>query len=526
MPLIKSIRDYFSASMKNAPLRTILILALVLRLVAAVFAKGYGMHDDHFSVIEASQSWADGTDYNNWLPSSQTNPVPQGHSFFYVGIHFLIFSVFKFIGITNPDIKMLIIRILHALLSLLVVAGGYKIALKISNQKSANLTGILLATFWFMPFLSVRNLVEIVAIPLLIVSILMVMDAETKKKIFWTLFFAGFIGGLAVSVRFQALIFIGGIGLVLLIQKKWLNALIFGIGALVSIVLIQGVVDYFIWHRPFAEFTEYIIYNLTEKNAYGTNNYLMYPEVILGMLVPPISLFLFFGFLRTWKKYLLIFLPTILFFAFHEYFVNKQERFILTILPFIIITGVAGWNEFVEKSAYWAKHPRLLKGFWTFFWSLNILLLAIISTAYSKKSRCEAMLYLYPQRANITSIILDDNNRNGISFVPLFYLGKWVSIYQLNKNITVNDSLDYVYCTRYQKKIQNLDYFKRHPELKAPDYVMFYDDTNLNSRVDAIKSFYKTLTFEKTIEPSNLDKFMRWINPVNVNQTIYIYKIK
>jgi len=48
--------------------KTILISALIIRLIAAIFSQGYGMHDDHFLIVEASASWVDGFDYNHWLP--------------------------------------------------------------------------------------------------------------------------------------------------------------------------------------------------------------------------------------------------------------------------------------------------------------------------------------------------------------------------------------------------------------------------------------------------------------------------
>ncbi|MBL7899477.1 MAG: hypothetical protein JNJ99_13140, partial [Crocinitomicaceae bacterium] len=60
--------------------KTILIAALVIRIIAAIFSQGYGMHDDHFLVIEASSSWVDGYDYNHWLPwSPESKGVPEGH---------------------------------------------------------------------------------------------------------------------------------------------------------------------------------------------------------------------------------------------------------------------------------------------------------------------------------------------------------------------------------------------------------------------------------------------------------------
>ncbi|MCB0484019.1 MAG: hypothetical protein KDC37_05600, partial [Flavobacteriales bacterium] len=62
----------FNSFSLKYPLPTVLLLALVPRLVAAIFSKGYGMHDDHFLVIEAAQSWLDGFDYNRWLPWNQS----------------------------------------------------------------------------------------------------------------------------------------------------------------------------------------------------------------------------------------------------------------------------------------------------------------------------------------------------------------------------------------------------------------------------------------------------------------------
>ena len=94
-------------------LKTILWSAFFIRLVAAIFSKGYGMHDDHFLVIEASASWVDGYDYNGWLPWSEGNRGgPEGHSFTYVGLNFLFFYTFKFMGIANPMLLMFLNRLI------------------------------------------------------------------------------------------------------------------------------------------------------------------------------------------------------------------------------------------------------------------------------------------------------------------------------------------------------------------------------------------------------------------------------
>ena len=57
--------------------RTIVFFAILIRIVAAIFSPGYGMHDDHFLIVEASASWVDGFDYNHWLPWSPGSRVFQ-----------------------------------------------------------------------------------------------------------------------------------------------------------------------------------------------------------------------------------------------------------------------------------------------------------------------------------------------------------------------------------------------------------------------------------------------------------------
>src|SRR3954469_22024674 len=96
---------------KEKPLTLILLVAAFFRLLAVIFSKGYGMHDDHFLVIEAAQSWVDGHDYNYWLPTiTKTVTKPTGHSLLYPGLHYLFFRALQFSGIYDPQFKMYFVR--------------------------------------------------------------------------------------------------------------------------------------------------------------------------------------------------------------------------------------------------------------------------------------------------------------------------------------------------------------------------------------------------------------------------------
>ncbi len=489
------------------PLSFVLFIGLIIRLVSVIFSKGYGMFDDHFLVIEAAQSWVDGEDYNNWLPGSPGNSGPQGHSFFYVGLHFLLFHLMELFGIFSPETKMFLIRTLHAFYSLLVIYFGYKLALRFSDQKTAYKTAMLLALLWFMPFLSVRNLVEIVCIPLLLWGTWII--SQNKQKINWkSALYAGFILGLAFSVRFQTIFFTAGIGLVLFIRKQWWQSILFGGGLIMSIFLIQGIIDWIIWDYPFAEFYAYVSYNWNHAQEYIVSPWYTYLLLILGIFIPPLSIMLLWGYIRYWKKYLLLFLPSLIFLVFHSYFPNKQERFIFPIVPFIIVMGMIGWEEFIKSSAFWKKRKTLIRSSWIFFWTLNLLVLPVTSTAYSKRAQVESMKYLSQYKAKINSIVLEDSNNSNVSILPEFYLEKWV----------------YVHIISSEKPIGSINAQEENPNF--PQFILFFGEKNINNRIENAKKFFPLMEFEAEIKPGFIDSLVHWLNPVNANQTIYIYKTK
>ena len=77
-------------------------LAILFRLVAVIFAKGWGMLDDHFLVIESVQSWVDGHDYVRLAPGQPAQYRSYRAQFFLPGLHYLLFLFFKLIHVTDP----------------------------------------------------------------------------------------------------------------------------------------------------------------------------------------------------------------------------------------------------------------------------------------------------------------------------------------------------------------------------------------------------------------------------------------
>jgi hypothetical protein len=495
---------------QEKPLLCILFLAGFFRLLAVLFSKGYGMHDDHFLVIEAAQSWVDGYDYNKWIPQiTKGLEIPSGHSLLYPGFHYFLFRFLEFLGITDPQSKMYVVRFLHAVLSMSIVYLGYKMAEKISGSKAAKTTGLILALLFFMPMFSVRNLVEFVCIPPMMYATWLVMKNDDRKKNSYLLV-AGIMLALALSIRFQTIVFIGGFYLVLLLQKKWKEIFLSAFGFILCIALIQGITDIIIWKRPFAEITEYVRYNMEHANEYIIQKWYNYIILLAGILIPPISIFIFFGYVRNWKKHLLLFLPSFIFLVFHSYLPSKQERFILPIIPFIITLGVCGWTDFVTQSGFWQRNQKLLRTCWIFFWAVNFIPLIFISTAYSHRSRVETMTYL-SKKKDFKNFILEESQHDSYTMPPRFYLRHWVYQSAVLKDVSLESFRQW--------------YDNTSPESR-PNYVVFNEEENIEKRVQNFKKYFPGIELEAVVEPGLVDKVMHKLNKRNANFTSYIYRIQ
>lgn len=357
-------------------------------------------------------------------------------------------------------------------------------------------------------------MVEMVSIPFLMYGALIILRQELIRRADdpgyhqSSFLVAGFFLGLAFSVRYQTLMFTGGIGLALLIARNIKGMISTAIGFLISAVLIQGFIDLLVWRQPFAEFMAYVNYNLNHAYEYHTAPWYNYLLVLAGLLIPPVSVMLLFGFARNWKKNFILFFPVLLFLVFHSAFPNKQERFILPVVPLLIVLGLAGWEEFVEKSRFWSQNRKMLLGFWVFFWAVNTIFLLAITPMYSKKARVESMCYLqnYP---HMKLFLIEDFDSHVLRFPPVFYTGQWP------RYDALFDKQPYHHFAA-NAKWQNIE--------NQPEFVLFIQEKNLEARVDSLKKYLPGLVYETRFKPGIMDRLIHRINPVNANETITVYR--
>ncbi len=94
-------------------IKQILFAGLVVRLLAVFFSPGYAFHDDHFEMPELVFRWQHGI---NFLWTGSDVHV---FSLIYPGMMYLIFEACGAVGINSPEGMMFVVRVLHALFSLL-----------------------------------------------------------------------------------------------------------------------------------------------------------------------------------------------------------------------------------------------------------------------------------------------------------------------------------------------------------------------------------------------------------------------
>ncbi len=482
-----------------------MLLALLVRLPAMFFSRGYGMYDDHFLVVEPAQHWLDG------IPMWLTGPEPEKKSLVYPGFFYLLYGLLERLGVFDPEVKSLVGRIVHGLFSLLTVFYSYKIARRLGSQKAATLAGLLVAVLWFMPFMSVRFLVEAVALPFVLAGTWYARKAQDDDRPqLWML--AGFLMGLSFAVRYQTVLIIAGTGLALLFLKRRRGAFFFGLGALLGIFLLQGLVDVYFWKIPFAPLYYYYKYNVEHAADYPVLPWYNYLLLFAGVFIPPLSLFLMFGTLVDWRKNLLLFLPTMIFFAFHSYHVNKQERFVLTVVPQVLILGAVGWEKFREGSDFWNARPKLFPRIMAVVWTLNFIVLLPLSFSSSKLQAVDTMRFLGTKPENERYAVVFDSYKKNRIFVPDFYMGK-------NKRLPVQiEFRDHETPEELKQRLGTL--------ADSIYYVLVFQDVDVPLREERLKKIFPALRRETVVEPALLDKVMYFLNPVNLNQTVYIYRTR
>jgi hypothetical protein len=408
-------------------------------------------------------------------------------------------TVTRGIGIHDPGVEMLIIRLVQAAYSLLVVYFVYRLLERSLGRESAMLGGLLAAAFFAMPVTAVHQLEESVCMVPLLAACWWWQRSEDghQPSAVWAAL-AGAALGTALILRFPLIGFAAAFVILVLLRPGTARRKLAFLGGLALVLVLQGYSNAVVNHQWWYSFIHRLGPMLdpqrmaADAEGYPSSPPWQYILTLLAALIPPASVLLLAAAIKGGMRLHFLAIATSAFLVSHSLVANKQERFLLPILPLLFILIVAGlpWLAARIAPAY--------RGMWWYFWIVNAALLVVVTFSFAKKDRVEPLLVVY-RRHDATGVLVAQYNQT--FHVPDYYLGR------PRPPLVVVTKVD---------------------EVSAPtvpiNYVILYSDTPEADRVFLAGALHRNLTLLTVITPSLADRLAHAINPRhNKARTAEIY---
>ncbi len=401
-------------------------------------------------------------------------------------------AVSRSIGIRDPGVEMLIVRLIQGLYSLFVVYFVYRILERSSGRDSALLGGLLAAAFFAMPVTAVHQLEESVCQVPLLAACWWWQRAEDgggdRPSAGWGAL-AGAALGIALILRFPLLAFVGAFVVLALFRPVAASVRLAFLGGLASVIVLQGYSNAIVNHQWWYSF----IYRLgavlnpqrmvLESGGYPSAPPWHYILTLLAALIPPVSVALGAAAIKGGRQLPRLGIAALAFLVSHSLIANKQERFLLPILPVLFILIVAGLPWLAARLGGGGRWYRAM---WWYFWTVNGALLLVLTFSFAKKDRVAPLLYVY-RRHDATGVLVAQYNQTFA--VPVYYLGRprpAVTVIQKREQATPDS---------------------------VPNYVIVYSDDPAADATALERALNRKLTPLTVITPSLADRLAHAINP-------------
>jgi hypothetical protein len=276
-----------------------------------------------------------------------------------------------------------------------------------------NLTFLLFSFYFASPFIFTRPMFESVAAPFLFLSAIyaLIYDSEVKiGDLLWSLFFFSIAFLLRPQVCLTALTLI----ILPLLKRRWKDLLIICGAGVVALVL-TGIPDLILIGKFHGSLMKLASYNLVHGEEYGTQPVYYFPVLILALTLAPFFIKKYRSgfFLNHLANQKVLVFYVLFFVIFHSMFPHKFERFIIPVLPLLLLFMVPLVENLMEN-----RESLNLR--WIALLILNFTLFFIVTFFPAQKNITDLVLYLNEHK-QLTRIFSVDES---IEWIPEVFLSR------------------------------------------------------------------------------------------------------
>ena len=491
---------------RKHPLLACLVIAIILRLFATVYSKGFMAHDDHFETVRVAYDGIQNRLLNedNLMIWNTTESKEIGRSPLYVLFLYSIMKIQESVGIYNLDSMMYLIRLMHALLSLLLIFYGYKyVYLATGSKNYSMLAGLILAGHFLMPYLAVRNLIEMVSADLLLPALFLAYRGVEKQNV-RMLLISGILSGLSWMIRFNTGLAILPIPFAIWFLSKSKRPTLYYCFGILLIFLFSGSLD-ILFLGSFGQSTINFLYHVEKPLL--PQPFWVYTVLVFGIFIPPFSFYFIMTAFRKkiLREHLILISSILVFFIIHSLIASKQERFMIPIFPLLIVLGVIGLHYRLKSNKISILNKKIFRYSSIFAITLNLILLPVFTFNYAHKGMVEPFVYLSKQN-DVNAVLIDRTERRRFMafgyagyFRPGFrVLDNWNELEKIKKESFLHDSIN---------------------------YFIIYTDSEPILHVDSLTKAFGPIKQVFHSTPSTVDIILHFLNPEhNHTNEAWIYK--
>jgi hypothetical protein len=394
---------------------TILTFALLFRLAAAYSNYGFLALDDYYLLSTSVPAQVAQDAYQQVDRAQIRSPIP------ILFVHSVASFAYR-MGLSDPVDQIRTVYILLGIFSLISIYYAYLIFQFLGFSRTALIAASLLSFHFLFPYISTRALLESMSAPFLMASLYFLIRYQSAGERLHLILSIVWLGA-ASLFRFQAGVVAVSIPVIVYLRHRapgepFRSTILRSLadqGVVVfsgiAVLILTGLPDLWLRGEFHASLLEYMKYNVAHSSSYGVRPFWSYLPTLLGVSLAPlyISRYRDFDWRSTYRPLLPALLYLMIFFMAHSAVPHKEERFLIPILPILLIL-LAPLTEYLLFERRASLRMSLLL-------CANLLLLPFVTVSLSQANTIGLVRYFNAHHEATRLIVFE----NSLEHLPISY---------------------------------------------------------------------------------------------------------